>query len=117
MQKVKHLFSQFSLLLTTLFTSFIVHAQGSLPTVEDPSRGAGSGIRETAQNHLYDGGILVGLVIATLAFLGVAWYAVQAFVEVQSGKKQWSNFIAVVIVGVVLVIMVIWFATKASEIL
>ena len=115
MKQMKRYLSQFGVLLTMLYASFI-QAQG-LPTVEDPTRGAGSGIRETTQNHLYDGGIIVGLVVATLAFLAVAWYAVQAFVEVQHGKKSWTNFIAVVLVGVVLVILVIWFATKASEIL
>lgn len=91
-------------------------AQG-LPTMEDPSRGAGSGIRETAQNHLYDGGILIGLVIATMGFLAVAWHGVQVFTEVQNGRKKWSDFGAVMIVGVVLVILVIWFLTKAAEIL
>jgi integrating conjugative element membrane protein (TIGR03745 family) len=92
-------------------------ATGQLPTAEDPSRGTGSGIRETAQNHLYDAGVLIGLVIATLAFLAVAWHGVQVFSEVQHGKKKWADFGAVLIVGIVLIVLAIWLLTKAAAIL
>jgi len=48
-------------------------ARADLPTMEAPSRGEGSGLIDTIKNYAYDGGILLGLLIATLAFLGVAW--------------------------------------------
>jgi len=95
----------------------LAQSSGKLPTMEDPSRGQGSGIRQTAQNYLYDGGILIGLVIAVLGFLAVAWHAIAVFSEVQHGKKKWSDFGAVLIIGIVLIILAIWLLTKAAEIL
>jgi len=50
-------------------------AFAELPTMEAPSRGEGSGLIETIKNYAYDGGILLGLLIALLAFLGVAWHS------------------------------------------
>lgn len=43
-------------------------AWADLPTMEAPSRGEGSGLIDTIKNYAYDGGILLGLLIATLAF-------------------------------------------------
>jgi integrating conjugative element membrane protein (TIGR03745 family) len=43
-------------------------AFAELPTMEAPSRGEGSGLIETIKNYAYDGGILLGLLIALLAF-------------------------------------------------
>jgi integrating conjugative element membrane protein (TIGR03745 family) len=116
MQFVKKCF--YSLLgASVLFASNVFAQAGKLPTMEDPSRGAGSGLRETAQNHIYDWGILAGLVIATIGFIVVSYNAIQVFAEVQAGKKKWADFGLVVIVGVLMLIAVIWLLTKASEIL
>ncbi|MDR0770562.1 MAG: TIGR03745 family integrating conjugative element membrane protein [Burkholderiales bacterium] len=94
-----------------------VMAQGSLPTVEDPSRGTGSGIRQTMQNHMYDWGVIAGLAIAAIAFIVVAYYAIQVFTEVQNQKKKWADFGMVLVVGFLLLVLIIWLLTKAAEIL
>jgi len=92
-------------------------ALAALPKMEDPSRGQGKGIFETMKNYLYDGAIFGGLLISTVSFMVVAWYAVSVFTEVQKGKKTWADFGMVVMVGVLLVVACIWLLTKAAEIL
>src|SRR5690554_5011740 len=90
-------------------------AQG-LPSMEAPSRGEGDGLLTTLQNYVFDFGALGGLILATVAFLIVAIAAIATFNEARV-RGVWSKFGVVVVVGVVLIIAIIWLATKASEIL
>lgn len=90
-------------------------AQG-LPTMDAPSRGEGTGLVETLQNYLYDFGALGGLILATVAFIIVAIASIATFNEARV-RGEWSKFGIVVVVGVVLIVAIIWLATKAAEIL
>lgn len=76
----KTLFGSLVLLSSTL-------ARADLPTMEAPSRGAGAGLIDTIKNYAYDGGIPLGLLIATLAFLGVAWHSLTVYADVQTNAR------------------------------
>jgi len=102
-------------LLLALLSAPVLAA--GLPKMEDPSRGQGKGIFETMKNYLYDAAIFGGLLISTVSFMVVAWYAVSVFTEVQRGKKNWADFGMVVMVGILLVVACIWLLTKAADIL
>ncbi|MCE9975889.1 TIGR03745 family integrating conjugative element membrane protein, partial [Escherichia coli] len=64
-----------------------------------------------------DGVVLGGLIIAAIAFIVVANAAISTFHEVQDGKKGWSQFGAIVVVGVILLVAVIWLLTKSASII
>lgn len=107
--------------LITLFSTAYVSAQtapagGSLPALEAPSRGTEGGLIRTLQNYAFDFAILVGLIIATVAFYVVANAAVATFNEARV-RGEWSKFAVVVVVGVVLIVCIIWLATRAAAIL
>ena len=104
-------------LLGSLLVLMSSLAVADLPTMEAPSRGEGTGLIETIKNYAYDGGILLGLLIALLAFLGVAWHSLTVYADVQNQRKTWKDLGAVVGVGTLLVVVIIWFLTKAAAIL
>lgn len=93
-------------------------ALAGLPEVEAPTSGGGNGgLMDTLKGHLQDGIILIGLVLAAVAFIVVANAAISSFNEVREGKNTWGKFGALIVVGVVLVVAVIWLVNKASNIL
>ncbi len=105
--------------LVAMSTAVLIPAQTmaqGLPTMEAPSRGEGDGLLTTLQNYLFDFGALGGLILATVAFIIVAIASIATFNEARV-RGEWSKFGIVVVVGVVLIIAIIWLATKASEIL
>lgn len=93
-------------------------AFAGLPEVEDPTSGKGNGgLMDTLKGHFQDGIILVGLVVAAVAFIVVANAAISSFNEVREGKNTWGKFGALIVVGVVMLVAVIWLVNKASNIL
>ncbi len=93
-----------------------VQAQG-LPTIEDPSRGTGSGIMETLRNYGYDIIMLVALLVVAVMFIGVCYHAYGTYAEIHTGRKTWGQFGLTVAVGAVLLVIGIWLLTEATGIL
>lgn len=105
------------LLLVGSSALYVGAANADLPTTEAPSRGEGGGIIEMIQNYGYDAIMLIALILCAVGFLGVSYHSFTTFGEVQTGRKTWGQFGSVVAVGGVLLVLVIWLVTKASEIL
>ena len=92
------------------------HAQG-LPTLQDPTRGAGNGILQTLQNYSFDIVTLVALLIIASMFLGVCYHAYTTYAEIHTGRKTWGNFGLTVAIGALLLVLGIWLLTNATKIL
>lgn len=92
-------------------------ARAGLPTVEPPTSGGGGGLMDILKGYIQDGIVILGLVAAAVAFLVVANSAITTFHEVREGKSSWGKFGAVIVVGIVLLVAVIWLVSKSAEIL
>lgn len=88
-----------------------------LPTMEDPSRGTGSGIIQTLQNYGYDIVTLIALLVIASMFIGVCYHAYTRYSEIHTGRATWGQFGLTVSVGAVLLVIGIWLLTKATGIL
>ncbi|MCW0423802.1 TIGR03745 family integrating conjugative element membrane protein [Xanthomonas sacchari] len=88
-----------------------------LPTMEDPSRGAGKGILQTLQNYGYDIVLIVALLVVASMFVGVCYHAYTRYSEIHTGRATWGQFGLTVAVGAMLLVVGIWLLTKATAIL
>jgi integrating conjugative element membrane protein (TIGR03745 family) len=91
--------------------------RADLPKVDPPSSGGGAGLMDQIKGYVQDGVVLGGLVIAAIAFINVAIAAVHTFTEVRSEKATWTKFGAIVVVGVILLVSVIWLLGKSASII
>ncbi len=92
-------------------------AMAGLPTAQAPSRGEGTNLIQTMQNFAYDGSLLIGLIICTVVFCGVAWHAFGTYHEIQLGKKKWMDLGATAAVGIAILGVTIYLVTKGTSIL
>lgn len=92
-------------------------ALADLPQMEPPSSGGGGGLFGQIKGYSQDGVVLGGLIISAIAFIVVANAAISTFSEIQDGKKSWTQFGAIVVVGVILLVAVIWLLTKSDSII
>jgi integrating conjugative element membrane protein (TIGR03745 family) len=50
-------------------------------------------------------------------FFAVAHAVITAFHDIRRGKGEWTQFLVYLVVGIILILLVIYLATKASDIL
>lgn len=112
----RHFFAQRIASLLLPVVGVPVFAQG-LPTLEDPSRGAGSGILQTLQNYGFDIVMLIALLVIASMFVGVCYHAYTRYSEIHTGRATWGQFGLTVAVGAVLLVVGIWLLTRATGVL
>ncbi|CAI1777895.1 integrating conjugative element membrane protein%2C PFL_4702 family [Yersinia frederiksenii] len=113
-RRVAQRISQSTLLLAL---TAVTSAHAALPTVEGPKSSTDSSFYGQISGYLNDGIVLGGLILAAAALLVVANAIIATFSEVQQGKSTWAKFGMLVVVGIVLVVAVIWLATKAATVI
>lgn len=100
------------------FSAATQQSFAALPTTAAPSRGASSGSYvELLQNYAYDAGILVGLVLATVAFLMVTSNAISVYSEISKGRKTFGDLTGHAVAGVLLIVFSVFLLTEAGSVL
>ena len=92
-------------------------AFADLPSVEAPQSSGGTGLMGQIKGYLQDGVVIGGLVVAAIAFINVAIAAVRTFTEDRNERATWTKFGAIIVVGVVLLVAVIWLLGKSADII
>jgi len=88
-----------------------------LPAVENPTGGGGGGTYNTVMGYIRMGGLGLGLLVCVAAFLAVAHAVITSFHDIRRGKGEWTQFLAYLVVGIGVILLAIYLATKASDIL
>ena len=90
----------------------------ALPTPVAPSTGppAGDWIG-LIQGYIKDGGLVLGLAIAVLGFLWVAYLGFAKFNEARQGKAEWAEVGVLGIVGAIVLIFASYLLTEAAGVI
>lgn len=93
-------------------------AQAALPTPVAPSTGprAGDWIA-LIRGYIKDGGLVLGLAIAVMGFLWIAYLAFAKFNEARQGKAEWAEVGVLGIVGAIVLIFASYLLTEASGVI
>lgn len=92
-------------------------ARAALPNVEGPKSSTDSSFYGQISGYLNDGIVLGGLILAAVAMLAVGNAIIATFAEVRDNKATWAKFGMLCVVGVILVVVVIWLASKAATVM
>src|SRR5690606_8974532 len=107
-------FPRFSLSMLPLAVLPLPALAQGLPTMEDPSRGQGSGIMQTLQNYGYDIVLLVALLVVASMFVGVCYHAYTRYSESHTGRANWGQLGLTVALGAILLVVGIWLLTMSA---
>ncbi|WP_458038945.1 TIGR03745 family integrating conjugative element membrane protein [Pantoea ananatis] len=100
-----------------IFLLFDGQARAGLPSVQQPTTGGGGGIWNTWMGYVKMAGLGFGLLVTVSAFLAVAHAVITSFHDVRKGKGTWTELILYSVVGIILILVVIFLATQAADIL
>ena len=91
---------------------------GALPTPAAPSTGppAGDWIG-LIQGYIKDGGLVLGLAIAVLGFLWIAYLGFAKFNEARQGKAEWAEVGVLGVVGAIVLIFASYLLTEAAGVI
>ena len=90
----------------------------ALPTPVAPSTAPAAGDWiGLIQGYIKDGGLVLGLAIAVLGFLWVAYLAFAKFNEARQGKAEWAEVGVLGIVGAIVLIFASYLLTEAAGVI
>lgn len=94
------------------------NAQADLPVPVPPSTAppAGDWIG-LIEGYIKDGGLVLGLAIAVLGFLWIAYLAFAKFNEARQGRAEWAEVGVLAIVGAIVLIFASYLLTEAAGVI
>ena len=102
------------------FTAFVAiwinsALEAALPTPVAPSTTPASGDWiALISGYIKDGSLVLGLAIATVGFLWVAYVGFAKFNEARQGKAEWAEVGVLAVVGAVVLIFASYLLTEAA---
>lgn len=92
--------------------------QAGLPTPVAPSTAPGAGdCIGLIEGYIRDGGLVLGLAIAILGFLWIAYRAFAKFNEARQGRAEWAEVGVLGIVGAIVLIFASYLLTEAAGVI
>ena len=98
------------------FTAVPAHAALPTPVAPSTSPGAGDWIG-LIQGYIKDGGLVLGLAIAILGFLWVAYLGFAKFNEARQGKAEWAEVGVLGIVGAIVLTFASYLLSEAAGVI
>jgi len=90
----------------------------ALPTPVAPSTGPAAGDWiALISGYIKDGGLVLGLAIAVLGFLWIAYLGFAKFNEARQGKAEWAEVGVLGIVGAIVLIFASYLLTEAAGVI
>ena len=106
------------LFLACVGLSAIPIVKAALPTPVPPSTAPAAGDWiGLIEGYIKDGGLVLGLAIAVLGFLWIAYLAFAKFNEARQGKAEWAEVGVLGIVGAIVLIFASYLLTEAAGII
>jgi integrating conjugative element membrane protein (TIGR03745 family) len=101
--------------LTVAVGLLSLNVQAALPTPVAPSTAPAAGNwLELIKGYAKDAGLVIGLVIATAAFLWIAWITIAKFNEARNGRAEWGEVGLTGVVAAGVMVFISYLLTEAS---
>ncbi len=105
-----------ALALPLLFTALPTRAALPTPVAPSTNPDAGDWIG-LIQGYIKDGGLVLGLAIAVLGFLWVAYLGFAKFNEARQGKAEWAEVGVLGIVGAIVLTFASYLLSEAAGVI
>jgi integrating conjugative element membrane protein (TIGR03745 family) len=113
-----HIFSKVTTTLGVMASTFGIKAQAALPTTANPTNAPAAGnYIDLLKGYAYDIGIVIGLIIGTLAFIVVANNMIATYKEIGDGRRTWGDMGMHGAMGVMLLVFVVYLLTEAAAVI
>ncbi len=106
-----------SYIFNWIYIHLIWSVDVALPTPVAPSTSPASGNWiALISGYIKDGSLVLGLAIAAVGFLWVAYVGFAKFNEARQGKAEWAEVGVLAVVGAVVLIFASYLLTEASKV-
>ena len=93
-------------------------AFAALPTTSDPTNAAADGdYIGLLQGYAFDIGIVIGLIVGTVAFVAVSNQMIGTYTNIGRGRATWGDMGMQAGAGVLLLVFVVYLLTEAAAII
>ena len=104
--------------MSALLAATAVNVQAALPTTADPTNAPADGnYIDLIKGYAFDIGIVVGLIIGSIAFIVVANSMISTYKEIGDGRKTWGDMGMRGAMGVLLLVFVVYLLAEAASVI